>query len=226
MPIPYGRTEFTLASEFKISVKEAREMIKKWFEPQPETKAFMETRRNEPLQGIVYESPTGRRRTYGIITEFNKRGIMNESGNFPIQGPASDCTVISVTEIVPYTEALAVERNGERVEVAKVVNSVHDSIILQVRASYLARVAEQVSTIMSAVPAKLFNTDVPFRADFEAGYRWGDIKEYDYKTGTIGWEAKDADGNKVAYECEIDIFRKHRGNVKAIVAAGENKEAS
>lgn len=219
--IPYGRTEYTLAQEFKISIKEAREMILKWFRPQPETKAFMDARRNEPLQGIVYTTPTGRQRFYGLITEDNKRAIMNEAGNFPIQSTASDCTLLSTITIVNTLETMHVKRGNKEIPIAYVMNSVHDSIITQVRANFLPQIAELKKKVMTSVPKDLINADIPFEADFEIGYRWGSLCSYDYQSQTVSWEAKQEDGSKKKVKCSLDTFRKFRGDTKKIIAAGE-----
>ena len=218
--IPYGRTEYTLADEHKMRVNDARKLIQDWFAPQPETKTFMDTRRQEPLDGIVYVSPTARMRSYGLITEVNKRAIMNEAGNFPIQGTASDLTLTSVNRIVPAFKHYDQWISDYRVQHMKVVNSVHDSIIAQVRIPSLRIAAKIMDDIMCSVPGELLKTDMPFKADFEIGFRWGSLKGYDYKTETVTWEDKDSEGNKVPRQCEAELFIRYRGDTKRIVSEG------
>lgn len=215
--IPYGRTEYTLADEHHMKISEARKLINDWFGPQPETKQFMDARRSEPLTGIVYTTPTGRQRFYGLVTDHNKRAIQNEAGNFPIQGTASDCTIASINKIVPASHTLDIMINGKPYQVFKLINSVHDSIIGQVRAKFLPQAAEIMNTIMTTVPGQLLNTDMPFRADFEVGYRWGELKGYDYTTNTVHWDQKQADGSKVPMTCSLDDFRRVHGKVKELI---------
>ena len=63
-----------------------------------------------------------------------------------------------------------------------IVINVHDSIILEVRdnAELLARVAKKCKEIMCTVPERyLEDLNIPFKADVEMGYSWGNLEKYD-----------------------------------------------
>jgi len=187
--IPYGRTEFTLAAEHNMSVPEARKLIKDWFAPQPKTKAFMDARRQEPLQGKFYETPIGRVRPFGLITERNMSGIQNEAGNFPIQSTASDLGMYAICQITRELDDLN-EKYGRNV--AMLVNTVHDSIIAEVEEDeeIILIVREIMNRHMTSAGVILLDTEVPFKADFEIGYRWGHLADCDVEDDKLKITAK------------------------------------
>ena len=64
---------------------------------------------------------------------------------------------------------------------AYLVNTVHDSIILEVREKDAKEIAEHCQLIMSEIPKKyLSGLKVPFRADAELGTSYGELSEPDW----------------------------------------------
>ena len=60
----------------------------------------------------------------------------------------------------------------------KISLSVHDSIILEVTddPKMIKMVADKCKEVMSSLPARMLpNCEVPFRADVDTGYRWGEM---------------------------------------------------
>lgn len=181
--IAYGRSGYTLAAEFGISAKEGMQLIEDWYKPQPLTRKWIEERRSDPETGNIYETPTGRVRPFGLITATNRNRLQNEAVNFPIQSEASDCMVYSLIQIQPELDALN-ERYGR--EVARMVNSVHDSVITEVVADpkIIQEVLEIENNYLSNSAYELLGADIPFKVDFEIGRTWGDLMDV----------AHDADG--------------------------------
>lgn len=186
--IPYGRSAYTLAAEHNMSIKEAEQLIEDWYAPQPLTRRWMEERRQDPLEGRVFETPVGRIRPFGLVTDTNKNGLQNEAVNFPIQSEASDCMVWSVCRIEEEIEVLN-EMYGETV--ARLVNTVHDSVIAEVKKDpeiiRLVYIIHQ--TYMPVAASVLLDTEVPFLADAEIGPSWGEL-----------YEMKVADNGDILYE--------------------------
>jgi len=174
--IPYGRSAYTLAAEHNLTVREGKKLIADWYAPQPLTYEYMQERRKDPLLGRAYETPIGRKRHFGLITETNKNAVQNEAGNFPIQATASDLTMWSVCRLHYALEEVN-QKYGE--EVVRLVNTVHDSIIAEVKEDeqIMLEVRAIFKDIMEPAGEILLDTDVPFVADFEIGYRWGNLYE-------------------------------------------------
>ena len=188
--IAYGRTGFTLAREFNISKREGDQLIDDWYKPQPLTEAWINARRNDPIIGNVFETPTGRVRNFGLVTERTKNAVQNEAVNFPIQSEASDCMVWSIYQMLPELDAIN-EREGR--EVVRLVNSVHDSVITEIEKDHdlIQEVIEIQRKWLTSAAAELLNTDVPFICDFEIGRSWGALYDYTVKDGQVFGEGKD-----------------------------------
>ena len=92
-----------------------------------------------------------------------------------IQSTASDCTMISLCTIQDW-----IKEKGYQDKV-KICITVHDSIVLEVddNKALIDEVAKECTQVMSNVPKTyLPNNRVPFRADAEVGYSWGNMKEW------------------------------------------------
>lgn len=91
----------------------------------------------------------------------------NSSFNTPVQGTASFYCLASVTELVNWILTCRID--------AKVVATVHDSIVLEVRADLVDMVAQKMYEIMTGWPTM---TGVPLDIDMKSGNAWGSLKTY------------------------------------------------
>lgn len=89
------------------------------------------------------------------------------SWNGPIQGTGNEYLVASAIETVDWLL-------GDGVP-AKLLVTIHDSMLLEVRRDALDEVFERVPQIMCAHPTK---SGVPLAADAKAGLTWGDMKKW------------------------------------------------
>lgn len=169
--IPYGRGAGTIAQQLHIDYASADKMIRDWFRAAPKADAFVKKMRRIPMDKNAEPFTTifGRQRHY-IITSGNAYGVQNEAINFPIQATASDLTMLSTCEIARIIKERSLD--------ARIVNTVHDSIILEVKddPALVQEVAEIGVNVMAAIPQQyLPGLDFPFRADVETGYKWGEL---------------------------------------------------
>jgi DNA polymerase I-like protein with 3'-5' exonuclease and polymerase domains/uracil-DNA glycosylase len=91
----------------------------------------------------------------------------NSASNTPVQGTASFYCLASVTALVRWIL-------HERID-AKVVATVHDSIVLEVREDLLPMVARKVLSVMTGWPTI---TSVPLDVDLKVGTAWGSMVDY------------------------------------------------
>lgn len=166
--IAYGRTEYSLAKEYNMSKAEAKQLINDWFARMPKAKRYIQESRQKPRKGQIPETPFGRRRRFGLITDDNAWAIENEAVNFPIQSTASDLTLRSAI-------ILHEKLKGK----AHILNLVHDSILFEVPEDNVKEVAQIVKEVMERVPQEELKTDIPFVVDLEVGQRWGSLKKYE-----------------------------------------------
>lgn len=176
--IAYGRGAGSIATKFKKSMKEAQDIIDKWFKPMPKVKEYINNRRRMASRGEPCVTIFGRERHF-VITDSELNHIQNEYINTPIQGTASDFTMLSLLNIYDYLEA---NWKGK----ARIVSTVHDSIILEVedKPEYLKEIGNACVNIMAQTPLDyVSDCPVPFVADAEIGYKWGEMYKLDMETG-------------------------------------------
>lgn len=171
--IAYGRGPSSIAENFGKTMAEARDIINRWFKSKPLVKQYIDQQRAKPLRGEPCVTLLGRERHF-VITDAELNHIQNEYINTPIQSLASDMTMLSLLEIQDWIESSGYS------EIVKIVTTVHDSIILEVVDSpvLVREVATKCQQIMATTPKKyLPECPVPFKADVEVGYTWGNLKE-------------------------------------------------
>lgn len=176
--IAYGRGAGSIATKFKKSMREAQDIIDKWFAPMPKVKEFINNRRRMATRGEPCVTIFGRERHF-VITDAELNHIQNEYINTPIQGTASDFTMLSLLNIYDYLQE---HWQGK----ARIVSTVHDSIILEVddKPEYLKEIGNVCVDIMARTPLDYVpDCPVPFVADAEIGYKWGEMYKLDMETG-------------------------------------------
>ena len=92
----------------------------------------------------------------------------NEAANFPPQSIASDITLHSAIKLYQL-----LWHNYQ----VKIVNLVHDAIIMEVPPMHIEEVIDITVETMSMVPREWGIKKVPFVADAAVGERWGSLKE-------------------------------------------------
>ena len=177
--IAYGRGPSSIAEKFGKSMAESRQIIEQWFKPMPKVREFINNRRRMATKGEPCVTLLGRVRHF-VITNEELHHIQNEYINTPIQSLASDFTLLSLLSIHDY-----IEENWKGK--ARITTSVHDSILLEVvdgDPELMLTIAKKCIQIMSETPLKYVpGCPVPFTADAEIGYKWGEMTELDMQTG-------------------------------------------
>lgn len=174
--IPYGRGPGSMRAKLHMTLAQATKTIQDWFKVAPGAKKFVDTMRRSPYQaGEPYTTVFGRQRHY-IITMDNRNHVENESVNFPISSIASDLTMMSVCEIHDKLLEEGID--------ARIVNTVHDSIIIECinEPEALQRVVDIGTFTMADMPKRFLLDpvlDFPFVADAEIGQSWGDLEDAD-----------------------------------------------
>lgn len=177
--VMYGRGAWSLAMGPEMdyveeiggdrwSVAEVEDFFRKFFDNFPTFREWTEQQSLRALQEQMVETPLGRRRRFPFISR-NDNGATGRQGvNTPIQSLASDFTV---TAIVRIHRRLKEEYPGK----ARIVSTVHDSILIEAKEEVAHEVAQLAHEEMEQnVPIA---SEVPFKADVEIGERWGSLKD-------------------------------------------------
>jgi DNA polymerase-1 len=168
----YGRGAESLAADLGISVVEAREVIKKYFAAYKEVAAWRENAKWAIVRNCVAETSLGRkRRFYPPDPEMQRTdeegyrrevsSIQRQGVNHLVQAAAADMTKLALFFV---TEAL-------RDHHAKVINAVHDELVVECPDDEAGEVKEIVGAQMVRA-GEYFLKSVPIAAEGTIGKVW------------------------------------------------------
>jgi len=171
----YGQSAAALASLAKISEEEAEtaqrivlgrfDSLRAWIEKTAKTA----TRTGETWS--VWGGEPARRRPLPDLGDRTDAGKVSHgeraSYNTPVQGSGSEYCLASLVALTRW-----IEEDGIG---ARVVMTVHDSIIFEVEEGDVSELAEQARRIMEGWES----CGVPLKVDIEIGRTWGDLAPYE-----------------------------------------------
>lgn len=167
--IVYGRQAPSFVAEFEITMAEAQRWINKWLARFPKGRDFIMRCRTAVDRGETLRTVFGRKRRFGVITPERRQKLKNEASNFPHQSTASDITLLA---------GIYVESILRTVFNAKIVNTVHDCIVIEADPKYKDAICSLVTSTMVRIPKEWGMNKVPFESEAEFGERWGHLKKY------------------------------------------------
>ncbi len=165
--LAYGRGPGSLAVQLGVTPEDARALIEKYFQAYTGIQRWLDKAAREAVRRGYSDTPLGRRRFYDIPSRDDpdyrtKIGSIERQGkNSPIQGGNADMTKI----------ALVYLRQALQGYDARLVNTVHDEIVVEV-------VAEQAEDVKAIVEHEMIRageqilTQVPVVADATIGDYW------------------------------------------------------
>ena len=165
--IIYGMGEFRLSKQIGVSLNEAREFIRRYFEEYPEIKIFME-KIVEDCKKDGFVSTVLNRKRY-IPTIHDKNYIVREQAkrfamNSPIQGSGADILKLAMIKV----DAVMKEKQMK----SKMILQVHDELLFDVYKEELDDMMDIIRTAMEDA----FLMDVPLKVDGAYALNWYDLK--------------------------------------------------
>lgn len=185
----YGAGAKRMSDELDIPFEEAKAFIRAFYERYPKVKEWHEkiindVRNNQMGSWSYLQGPSGRiwwfEEKPTNIKFLNDKGIFSSINpaqvkDLPVQGSASDIVIIQ--------RGILVRKLLQYLNKCFIINTVHDSVMLDCHLSVkdevvtiMKEVMEDVSTI-NKVFDKPFN--VPLKVDISWGSSWGNLKESD-----------------------------------------------
>lgn len=157
-----------------LTAEEAAEYRKRFFEKYPALPVWHKATKERAIRDGYVETLFGRRRyldglRYGRGSE--KGGALRQAVNTSVQSVASDMMILALGLIHrlivcgPYD--------------AKIVSTVHDSVLLEIAKNGAEDVARKAKYIMEHLPLSHFGVklNVPIEAGLSIGPRWGEMEE-------------------------------------------------
>ncbi len=163
----YGMSPFGLTRSTDLTLAEAENYIKAYFQQFPGVKKYLDGIRKEAAQKGYVETLLGRRRYFPALQSKLNGAIKNreerEAINAPIQGTAADIMKIAMQHIPP-----AIGQAGLH---ARMLLQVHDELVLETPKAELDRTARVVQDVM----ASAYPLDIPLSTEARYGSNWGEM---------------------------------------------------
>jgi DNA polymerase-1 len=171
----YGMSPYGLTRSTDLTLAEAEDFVKTYFERFPGVREYLEnTRRLAVKQGYV-ETLLGRRRYFPELEQGGPRvseparaRAQREAINAPIQGTAADIIKLAMLQM---PDALRQRDLG-----AIMLLQVHDELVFECPKGELKDTADLVQRIMQGA----FELDVPLKTEAKAGPHWADMEPIDH----------------------------------------------
>ncbi len=165
--IVYGISDYGLARDLNIPVKEAGEYIERYFNRFPEVKRYIDnTVQTARDTGMVTTMLNRRRKIENIGSRnFNLRSAAERMAmNTPIQGSAADIIKLAMLRVEKRLTAENLQ--------ARMVLQVHDEIILE----FSPGAQDQVARVLKEEMEGAVQLKVPLQVDIQVGPTWFDME--------------------------------------------------
>jgi len=162
----YGMGAKKLSEELSITQKEAKEIIKNYFNSFPTVKNFLEEVQDSmKIKGFV-ETINGRRRLfdYENANGMQKASFLRESTNTLFQGSSADIIKLAMLEIDIFIQ--------EELEDVNMLLQIHDELIFEVPSEKVEMVSKRFKYIME----NIIELKVPLESSVSIGNSWGELK--------------------------------------------------
>lgn len=161
--LSYGREAYSIGLEYGMSVSEAEKTLRSFMDLIPATAAWQKSIRRKVLNGEDLVTPFGRRRRFYLITDQNKKDVLNEALSFVPQSTASDICLSALIRLRPMLRGLGFIRL-----------TIHDALVVECAERNMERVSELLKTEMVAAGNRIQDY-VPFSVDVSQGKNWGEL---------------------------------------------------
>ena len=162
----YGKTAFTLSKDIGVNPQAAQEFIDAYFDGFPAVRQFIDNIVTTAKQSGSVKTMFGRRR---LVPELNSRNHQVRSAaervtvNMPIQGSAAD--ILKRAMLALHTDLVGRDD-------AKMILTVHDELVLEVKEASADTLSELVKNRMENAA----DLRVPLTVDIGVGRTWKDAK--------------------------------------------------
>ncbi|MEB3196460.1 MAG: DNA polymerase [Candidatus Sericytochromatia bacterium] len=159
----YGRGANSLAAELGVTVERARELIQRYFETYRGVDAWLKATAHTAIADRELRSLGGRRARFQF-DEHDRAAVAaaeRAGKNFPIQATNSDILKQAMVQLPAALAPLG----------ARLVNCVHDELVVEAPAEAAEATAEAVRNVM-VTAARSFLQATPVRVDTQIGDAW------------------------------------------------------
>ncbi|MCC6148243.1 MAG: DNA polymerase I [Anaerolineaceae bacterium] len=164
----YGMSPFGLSRTTDLTLAEAENFAKAYFEQFPRVKKYLDKLRITAAELGYVETVLGRRRYFPNLKNPSNANIRNreerEAINAPVQGSAADIMKLAMIAVPPALKKADLK--------ARLLLQVHDELLLECPIGELQETARVVQSIME----NTYPLQVPLETDARWGKNWGNMQ--------------------------------------------------
>jgi DNA polymerase-1 len=163
----YGMSAFGLSRYTEITLAEAEDFVKAYFEQFPGVKNYLESMKKQAAEQGYVETLLGRRRYFrGLASQTNhniRRREEREAINAPIQGTAADIMKIAMLKVPSAMKEADLS--------ARMLLQVHDELVLECPEKELEPTADLVRRVME----QAYTLKIPLLTEARSGPNWNEM---------------------------------------------------
>lgn len=164
----YGMSAFGLSRSTDLTLGEAENFVKEYFEHFPGVKKYLDNIRVIAARQGFVETMLGRRRYFPNLANPANVAIRNreerEAINAPIQGTAADIMKLAMIDMQPALDKASLK--------ARMLLQVHDELVLEVPETELKETARLVQKVMGDA----LTLSIPLLTEARCGVNWGSMQ--------------------------------------------------
>ena len=164
----YGMSAFGLSRSTDLTLGEAENFVKDYFEHFPGVKKYLDNIRVLAARQGYVETMLGRRRYFPNLANPANVAIRNreerEAINAPIQGTAADIMKLAMIHLQPALDQAKLK--------ARMLLQVHDELVLEVLEDELKETAHVVQHVMG----NALELSIPLLTEARSGVNWGSMQ--------------------------------------------------
>jgi len=164
----YGMSAFGLTRSTDLTLAEAENFVKDYFEHFPGVKKYLDNIRVTAARQGYVETMLGRRRYFpnlaNPVNQMMRNREEREAINAPIQGTAADIMKIAMINV---RDALSRSKLKTRM-----ILQVHDELVLEVPEDELDSAVKLVRQVME----EAYKLDIPLITEARSGVNWGSMR--------------------------------------------------
>jgi DNA polymerase-1 len=166
----YGMSPFGLTRTTDLTLAEAENFVKSYFERFPGVKTYLDGVRQQVVEDGYVSTLLGRRRYFpqltrgATVSEVARARALREAINAPIQGTAADIIKLAMLHLPPALEKAGLD--------GRMLLQVHDELVLECPLEQLQATARIVQERMQ----QAYKLAVPLKTDAKAGPNWAEME--------------------------------------------------
>ncbi|MDK2980432.1 MAG: polymerase [Chloroflexota bacterium] len=165
----YGMSAFGLTRTTDLTLAEAENFVKAYYEQFPGVKRYLDGIRKQAAEQGYVETMLGRRRYFPELRNPPNQQVRaraeREAINAPIQGTAADILKVAMIHLPPEMDKAKLK--------AKMLLQVHDELLLECPKDELEKTVALVKEVMEDA----YKLSIPLETDAAWGVNWGELKE-------------------------------------------------